>query len=130
MTATPDGKGYWLTEANGAVFSFGDAHSYGSAAKPTWPSPSWACRHRRRQGLLADRGQRGRVQLRRRPPLRLRRHGPPAKPIVGMVATPDAKGYWLVAANGAVFGFGDAHFYGSTAKAPPGQAHRGHDRHA
>jgi hypothetical protein len=30
-----------------------------------------------------------------------------------MVATPDAKGYWLVARGGAVFSFGDAHFYGS-----------------
>ncbi len=37
------------------------------------------------------------------------------KPIVSMVATPDAKGYWLVAADGGVFTFGDAGFYGSTA---------------
>ncbi len=36
------------------------------------------------------------------------------KPIVGMAATPDGKGYWLVAADGGVFSFGDAQFYGST----------------
>ena len=32
---------------------------------------------------------------------------------VGMAATPDGKGYWLVAADGGVFSFGDANFYGS-----------------
>ncbi len=36
------------------------------------------------------------------------------KPIVGMAATPDGKGYWLVAADGGIFAFGDAGFYGST----------------
>lgn len=37
-----------------------------------------------------------------------------AKPIVGMAATPDGKGYWMVARDGDIFAFGDAHFYGST----------------
>jgi len=36
------------------------------------------------------------------------------KPIVGMAATPDGQGYWLVAADGGIFAFGDASFYGST----------------
>ena len=36
------------------------------------------------------------------------------KPIVGMAATPDGGGYWLVASDGGVFAFGDATFYGST----------------
>ena len=36
------------------------------------------------------------------------------KPIVGMAATPDGNGYWLVASDGGVFAFGDARFYGST----------------
>jgi SpoIID/LytB domain protein len=35
-------------------------------------------------------------------------------PVVGVASTPDGKGYWLVAADGGVFDFGDAHFYGST----------------
>ena len=35
-------------------------------------------------------------------------------PIVGMAATPDGGGYWLVAADGGLFSFGDARFYGST----------------
>ena len=39
------------------------------------------------------------------------------KPIVGMAATPDGGGYWLVASDGGVFAFGDAGFHGSV----PGQ---------
>ena len=35
-------------------------------------------------------------------------------PLVGMAATPDGKGYWLVASDGGIFTFGDAAFYGST----------------
>jgi N-acetylmuramoyl-L-alanine amidase/ribosomal protein L24E len=34
-------------------------------------------------------------------------------PVVGMAATPSGNGYWLVAADGGVFTFGDANFYGS-----------------
>ncbi len=36
------------------------------------------------------------------------------QPVVGMAATPDGKGYWLVAADGGIFAFGDARFFGST----------------
>ena len=36
------------------------------------------------------------------------------KPVVGMAATPDGGGYWLVASDGGIFSFGDAVFYGST----------------
>ncbi len=38
---------------------------------------------------------------------------PLAAPIVGMAAVPNGGGYWLVAADGGVFDFGDANFYGS-----------------
>ena len=36
------------------------------------------------------------------------------QPVVGMASTPDGRGYWLVASDGGIFTFGDAHFYGST----------------
>jgi hypothetical protein len=39
----------------------------------------------------------------------------PAAPIVGISATSDGRGYWLVGADGGVFAFGDAVFYGSAA---------------
>ena len=37
------------------------------------------------------------------------------KPVVGMAATPDGQGYWLVASDGGIFTFGDAPFHGSGA---------------
>ena len=37
-----------------------------------------------------------------------------ASPIVGMAATPSGRGYWQVASDGGIFGFGDARFHGST----------------
>ena len=40
------------------------------------------------------------------------------EPIVGMAASPDGGGYWLAAADGGVFNFGDAPFEGSDAGAP------------
>jgi hypothetical protein len=36
-----------------------------------------------------------------------------ARPVVGMAATPDGGGYWEVAADGGVFSFGDAKFFGA-----------------
>ncbi len=34
-------------------------------------------------------------------------------PITGMAATSNGHGYWMVAADGGIFSFGDAPFYGS-----------------
>ena len=33
---------------------------------------------------------------------------------MGIAATPDGGGYWLVASDGGVFSYGDARFFGST----------------
>jgi hypothetical protein len=43
------------------------------------------------------------------------------EPIVGMAATPDGGGYWLVASDGGIFSFGDAQFYGSMGGKPLNQ---------
>jgi hypothetical protein len=40
-------------------------------------------------------------------------------PVVGIAPTPSGKGYWMVASDGGVFSFGDAHFYGSLASTGP-----------
>jgi hypothetical protein len=45
--------------------------------------------------------------------------GPPAK--VGIARTLQGKGYWLVAADGGVFSYGDARFYGSMGGQPLSQ---------
>ena len=60
-----------------------------------------------RDRLRRDRDRRARISVPRRN-LGLK------QPIVGMAATPSGKGYWLVASDGGIFTFGDAHFYGST----------------
>jgi hypothetical protein len=39
MTATHDGRGYWLVAADGTVFRFGDAHYYGSGGASAKRSP-------------------------------------------------------------------------------------------
>ncbi len=36
------------------------------------------------------------------------------QPVVAMAPTPDGGGYWLVAADGGIFTYGDAQFWGST----------------
>ena len=51
------------------------------------------------------------------------------KPVVGMAATPTGKGYWFVAADGGIFTFGDAQFFGSIGGHGPQQAGGGHGRH-
>ena len=51
------------------------------------------------------------------------------KPVVGMAATPDGGGYWLVASDGGVFTYGDAAFHGSAGNIQPDQAGGGHGRH-
>jgi len=78
----PGGGGYWMTAADGGIFTFGDAGFYGNTYT---------------LGLTGLGGSR-----------------PLAAPIVGMAPTPDGRGYWLVAADGGVFTFGDAGFYGNT----------------
>jgi hypothetical protein len=40
------------------------------------------------------------------------------KPIVGMSATADGAGYWLVASDGGIFTYGDAGFFGSAGSLP------------
>ena len=114
LTSIPSDN-FWLADAQGGVFDFGNAPNDGSAARLTLnhpvvgitPTPD-------RQGywLVASDGgifsygdahfygSTGAIALN--------------KPIVGMAPTPDGHGYWLVASDGGIFSYGDAQFYGST----------------
>ena len=47
-----------------------------------------------------------------------------------MAATPDGNGYWLVAADGGVFAYGDAGFFGSQATSHLNAPIVGHGGHA
>ena len=103
-----------MATANGALLTNGAAVNYGSPAGLVPQRPDRRVHARPRpQGLLVRRRRRWRVQLRRRRLLRLGRQPAPQRPIVGMATTSDGKGYWLVAADGGVFAYGDAAFAGS-----------------
>jgi hypothetical protein len=39
-------------------------------------------------------------------------------PILGSIATPSGRGYWMVAGDGGIFSFGDARFHGSMGGRP------------
>ena len=84
ITPTKDRAGYWLVATDGGLFAFGDAGYHGSIP-----------------GLgIAPAGTPGAAQSLN-------------APIVGMVPSTDGQGYFMVAADGGVFAFGDARYEGS-----------------
>ena len=83
IVPTADRGGYWLDASDGGVFSYGDTQFYGSI-------PGLGL-HPAGSGL----------------PNSLNAS------IVGMVSSHDQRGYFMVASDGGVFAFGDAHFAGS-----------------
>jgi uncharacterized protein YkwD len=97
MTATADGEGYWLVDDDGDVYAFGDAVSYGQA-----PGSLQKC--------SASPGSSGYYVV----------SGTAAAcpTIIGIVSTPDGKGYWLLTASGAVNTYGDATYSGSPSTLP------------
>ncbi len=114
-TTPSTGTGYWEVASDGGVFSFGDAHFYGSTGGIHLNQPIVGMAATPGGGgywLVASDGgiftfgdarfygSTGGIHLN--------------QPIVGMVATPDGGGYWLVASDGGIFTFGDARFHGST----------------
>ena len=118
MASTPDGNGYWLAQAGGGVYGYGDAGFFGSlpglGVAPAAPVTAIASTPDGRGYWLAgadggvfafgDAGFFG----------SLRTAGvTPAGVIVGITPTPDGKGYWLVGADGGVFALGDARYLGA-----------------
>ena len=110
MAPTPTGKGYWLVASDGGIFSFGDAAFYGSTGAIRLNRPD------RRHGSDAERQ---RLLARRAPTAASSASATPrstarpaalrlVSPIVGMAASPTGHGYRFVAADGGIFGFGDA----------------------
>ncbi len=83
ITPTADRNGYWLVASDGGIFSFGDSAFYGSI-------PGVGL-HPAGSGLPDSLDA----------------------PIVGMVPSSTGHGYFMVASDGGVFAFGDAHFEGS-----------------
>jgi hypothetical protein len=65
--------------------------------------------------ILAGCTRRRCLQLRECPLLRLDRVDPVEPPDRRHAASPTARGYWFVAADGGIFSLGDARFFGSFA---------------
>ena len=96
----------------GAVL--GDLHRHGLE-----PLVERGCAHAlhqtdRRSRVLGGRQRRREFQLRRRSVYGSTGSVHLNAPIVGMAATPDDGGYWLLASDGGIFAFGDRLLYGST----------------
>ena len=115
MAATSDGGGYWLVASDGGVFTFGDAHFYGSMGATHLNQPIVGMVATPDGGgywlVAADGGvfSFGDATY----------YGSMAtthlnRPVVGMAATEHGGGYWLVGADGGVFSFGDAVYYGNS----------------
>jgi len=115
MATTPDGGGYWLAQANGGVYSFGDAAFRGSLpglgvvpAAPIVgiaPTPDgdgyWLVAEDGGVFAFGDAAFEGSL-----PGLGIIS----AAPVAGIAATHYGNGYWLVGGDGGVFAFGDAPF--------------------
>ena len=131
MAATPDGGGYWLVASDGGDLRLrrrrllrvdgrhhaeqahrGHGRRPPTAAATGWWPPTAASSPSATPPSTARPG-----------PSHLN------QPVVGMAATPDGGGYWLVASDGGIFSFGDAGFHGSTGAIRLNQARGGHGRH-
>jgi hypothetical protein len=114
VARTPTGLGGWVVAADGGVFTFGDAHYYGSmggrhlnqpivgiAATPTGHG-YWLVARDGGIFTFGDatyHGSTGGLKLN--------------QPIVGMTSTATGNGYWMVARDGGIFTLGDARYLGS-----------------
>jgi Fibronectin type III domain len=113
MAALPNGTGYWLANAQGAVSALGAAVNYGSASNlrpgaaivQIVATPDglgyWEVASDGEVLAFGDAhnfGSAGGVAV--------------DVPVVGLAPTHDGQGYWEVTSGGGVFSFGDATFLG------------------
>ncbi len=119
IDATADGGGYYLSAADGGVFTFGDAYFWGSAVC----TGSTCAPHTAAVGMATNNSASGGyvVAMSNGETAYLGKASSGAgtpipglvKPIVGIAAPATTTGYWLVAADGGIFTYGSAQFYGS-----------------
>jgi hypothetical protein len=109
IVPTPTGRGYWMFAGDGGIFTFGDAHFYGStgAKKLFAPIVSMAVTPNGKGYWLfaADGGvfAFGNAHFYGSTGGQVR-----DQPVVAMLSSPSGHGYWLITANGDALPFGDA----------------------
>ncbi len=114
--------GYHVVASDGGIFSFGDAHFYGSTGGQHLNQPVVGMAATPDGGgywLVASDG--GIFSYGDAHFSGSMGGSPLNAPIVGLTPTPDGKGYWEVASDGGIFSFGEAHFYGSRGGQPLNQ---------
>jgi hypothetical protein len=128
LEPTPSGQGYWVLSAGGEVFPFGDAAFRGQvfplpvAAVGLAATPSgqgyWVASADAQVFAFGDAVLQAATGA--SPPTVGAGGGPPkpGAPTVAIAASPDGKGYWLLARDGGVFSFG-VPFHGSVADRQP-----------
>lgn len=119
IAAAPDGHGYWLATAQGAVYSFGDARYFGGAG-PRQLGRSRGGHAERIVGIFAAPGGEGYWLVTADGGVYsfggARFRGSAAgrgRDVVGFAPTDDGRGYWLVTAKGDLLPYGDARVVGS-----------------
>ncbi|MDQ1359761.1 MAG: hypothetical protein QOJ44_138 [Acidimicrobiaceae bacterium] len=119
LAVTPDGSGYWVSQADGTVGAFGTAVSYGSMAGQPLNAPV--------VGITATPDGKGYWEVAADggvfsfgDAVFAGSQGGQAlnAPVVGMASNLDGSGYWLVTSDGGVINFGRATPYGSMAGQP------------
>ena len=129
LAATPDGHGYWVADAYGAVSACGDAGDFGGLSAHPLNQPAVALAISPDGGGYWMAAYDGGVFNFGNAPLAPLETPvgpgpvslapvPKAGPVWGMAPTADGKGYWLANTAGSVFSFGDATYFGSV---PAGQ---------
>ena len=112
IAPTGDLNGYWAADDDGTVFSYGDAHDYGSRVSSVNDVRGFASRPQGDGYWLVTKD--GVVTAKGAAPYGNTPTVNGDQKIVGMASTPSGDGYWLVGQDGGIFAFGDAAFYGST----------------
>ena len=110
MAPTKSGNGYWLVARDGGIFSFGDAHFYGSTGSLKLNQPI--------NGIGTSPTGRGYRMVARDGGIfsfgdvrfygSLPGIGVHVTDVVGTAPTPTNKGYWIARSDGSVYAFGDA----------------------
>jgi hypothetical protein len=105
MAGTPDGHGYWLVTNTGRVYAFGDARRVsaryrGRSIAGIVAAPRGFWLYSAQGAVIASAGA-----IVYGSPTGSRYRG---SSVVGMTATGDGKGYWLVTSAGTAYTYGDA----------------------
>jgi hypothetical protein len=105
MTATRDGRGYYIGTSTGAIYGFGDAHYHGGANTIHLTAPVVGIALDWTTGGYWLAGAGGSVYAYDAPFLGAAA-GLPGN-VVGIAPTPGDEEYWLATRNGALVPFGD-----------------------